>query len=83
MRHNPAKGFIDGYYRLVESYRNAEDRICHRTMLNIGFLEMNEVKPEQLNQIQKILTRRSKSPSPGLFEDELLTEAYIPVSPLG
>jgi hypothetical protein len=34
MRHNPAKGFIDGYYRLVESYRNAEDRICHRTMLN-------------------------------------------------
>jgi PAS domain-containing protein len=72
MRHNPAKGFIDGYYRLVESYRNAEDRICHRTMLNVGFLDMNEVKPEQLNQIQKILTRRSESPSPGLFEEEII-----------
>jgi hypothetical protein len=44
MRHNPAKGSIDGYYRLVESYRNAEDRISHRTMLNVGFLDMDEVK---------------------------------------
>jgi hypothetical protein len=71
MRHNPAKGFIDGYYRLVESYRNAEDRICHRTLLNVGFLDMNEVRPEQLNHIQKILTRRSESPSPGLFDEEI------------
>ena len=71
MRHNPARGFIDGYYRLVESYRNAEDRICHRTMLNVGFLDMNEVKAEQLNQIQKILTRRSESSPPGLFEEEI------------
>jgi hypothetical protein len=71
MRHNPAKRFIDGYYRLVESYRNAEDRICHRTLLNVGFLDMNEVKAEQLNQIQKILTRRSESPSGGLFEEEI------------
>jgi hypothetical protein len=51
MRYNPAKGFLDGYYRLVESYRNAEDRICHRTMLNAGFLDMHEVQAEQLNQI--------------------------------
>jgi hypothetical protein len=69
MRHNPAKGFIDGYYRLVESYRNAEERICHRTMLNVGFLDEEEVKAEQLNQIQKILTVRSESPSLGLFEE--------------
>jgi hypothetical protein len=71
MRHNPSKGFTDGYYRLVESYRNAEDRICHRTMLNVGFLDMEEVKVEQLNQIQKILTRRSESPCPGLYEEEI------------
>jgi hypothetical protein len=71
MRYNPAKGFLDGYYRLVESYRNAEDRICHRSMLNVGFLDMNEVQAEQLNQIQKILTRRSENPSPGLFEEEI------------
>jgi hypothetical protein len=57
MRHNPAKNFVNGYCRLIESNRNAEDRICHRTILNVGFLDMEEVKPEQLNQIQKILTR--------------------------
>jgi hypothetical protein len=70
MRPNPAKGFIDGYYRLVESYRNAENRICHRTMLNVGFLDMEKVSPEQLNRIQKILTRRTEGTSPGLFEEE-------------
>jgi hypothetical protein len=72
MRYNPARGTLDGYYRLVESYRNVEDRICHRTMLNVGFLDMDEVKPEQLNQIQKILTLRSENSSPGLFEELII-----------
>jgi hypothetical protein len=71
MRHNPAKVFIDGYYRLVESYRNVDERLCHRTMLNVVFLDMETVNPEQLNQIQKILTLRSESPSGGLFEEEI------------
>lgn len=39
MRPNPAIGFISGYYRLVESYRNSNDRVCHRTILNVGFLD--------------------------------------------
>jgi len=38
-RHNPQTGAFDWYYRLVESYRNASDRVCHRTILNIGFLD--------------------------------------------
>ena len=28
---------IAPYYRLVESYRNEYDRVCHKTLLNIGF----------------------------------------------
>ena len=39
------------YYQLVESYRNIEDRIFHKTILNVGFVP--ELKPEQLNVIQK------------------------------
>ncbi|MCL2650674.1 MAG: hypothetical protein FWD60_06590 [Candidatus Azobacteroides sp.] len=38
IRHNPATGQIASYYRLVESYRNETDRVCHRTLLNVGFL---------------------------------------------
>jgi hypothetical protein len=38
----------------VESYRNFEDRICHRTMLNIGFMPML-TKPQFLD-IQARLT---------------------------
>jgi hypothetical protein len=51
MRHNSARGFIDGYYRLVESYRNAEDKICYRTLLNVGFLDTSAVSAEQLDQL--------------------------------
>jgi hypothetical protein len=36
-RHNPDINDIAAYYRLVESYRNEYDRVCHRTLLNIGF----------------------------------------------
>jgi len=38
-RHNPHTGKSDWYYRLVESYRNSDGRVCHRTMLNVGFLD--------------------------------------------
>ena len=54
-RINPRTNQYDSYYRLVESYRNAEGRICHRTILNIGFIE-EELSPEQLNIIARTLT---------------------------
>jgi len=57
MRHNPAKGKIDAYYRLIESYRNETDRVCHRTLLNVGFLD-DTVNIDQLNQIRRILCNR-------------------------
>ena len=36
-RHNSIINDIAAYYRLVESYRNEYDRVCHKTLLNIGF----------------------------------------------
>src|SRR6266511_1101847 len=57
LRYNPAVDKQEHYYRLVESYRNLEDRVCHRTLLNVGFIS-NQLTPEQLNVIQKILTQK-------------------------
>ena len=54
IRKHPQSGKLTGYYRLVESYRNADDRICHRMILNVGFMEDTTV--EQRNSIQKHLT---------------------------
>lgn len=66
MRTNPATGVYSGYYRLVESYRNHDGRVCHRTVLNAGYLD--GIQPEQLNQIQKILTVKAESAANPLFE---------------
>lgn len=66
IRKNPASGKLDGYYRLIESYRNVDGRACHRTLLNIGFLE--DVDVEQLNKVQAILNARHKKQG-SLFEE--------------
>ncbi|MGH2643791.1 MAG: IS1634 family transposase [Chitinophagaceae bacterium] len=50
-------GNLDAYYRLVESYRNETGRVCHRTILNIGFIS-EEYSAEQLNQVARVLTER-------------------------
>lgn len=54
-RTNPDTKKYDSYYRLVESYRNETGRICHRTILNVGFLD-DKLTPEQLNLIARTLT---------------------------
>lgn len=77
LRKLPETGEFSGYYRLVESYRNADNRICHRTILNIGFIE--DATPEQLNRIQKHLTNKYEQ-KPGLFEqedDDPLVRKYV------
>ena len=66
MRTNPATGIYCGYYRLVESYRNHCDRVCHRTMLNAGYLD--GLSTDQLNLIQKILTAKVANHDKPLFE---------------
>lgn len=55
LRRNNGK--LDAYYRLVESYCNETGRVCHRTILNIGFIS-EEYSPEQLNQAARLLTER-------------------------
>lgn len=66
LRYNKDKQQSDAYYRLVESYRNAEGRVCHRTIVNIGFID-DAYSPEQLNQTARILTSRYEQKQP-LFE---------------
>jgi hypothetical protein len=68
MRHNPKTGILSGYYRLIESYRNMHDRICHRTILSAGFLD--DLSVEQLNKIQKGLNNRVEGLDNTLFPDE-------------
>ena len=58
IRVNPVSQEPEGYYRLVESYRNEGDRICHRTLLTVGFLS---ISGEKLNRIQRILNDRLKN----------------------
>ena len=57
IRKNPINQELGGYYRLVESYRNDADRICHQTLLTIGFINFSV---EKLNIIQRILNNKYK-----------------------
>ena len=66
MRTNPKTDRYSGYYRLVESYRNHQDKVCHRTILNAGYLD--ELSTDQLNLIQKILTAKVSSCDKPLFD---------------
>ena len=69
LRKNPATNQVDCYLRLVESYRNEYGRVCHRTLLNIGFIDY---EIETLNLVRQILQNRLEGKAP-LFEikDEL------------
>lgn len=66
-RHISEEKTFRAYYRLVESYRNELNRICHRTILNVGYLD--DLEPEQLNKIQKHLTNRAEG-KVTMFEEE-------------
>jgi transposase len=74
LRHNKDKQQSDAYYRLVESYRNAGGRVCHRTILNIGFID-DDYSAEQLNQTARVLTAKYEQKQT-LFEqtDTAVTE---------
>jgi len=69
MRHNPKTGELSGYYRLVESYRNQVNRICHRTMLSVGFLD--GLSGDQLKAIQHGLNLRVEGLDNSLFSEEV------------
>lgn len=75
-RKHPDSERLTGYYRLVESYRNGDGKVCHRTILNIGFME--DATPEQMNIIQKQLTQKYERKQP-LFEEEqdFIVKKYV------
>ena len=75
MRTNPETQIYGGYYRLVESYRNQDNRVCHHTVLNAGYLD--DFSVEQLNLIQKILTIKVKNAGSNSFIDLPYTDDII------
>ena len=79
MRTNPATGRYCGYYRLVESYRDHSDKVCHRTILNAGYLD--GLTTDQLNLIQKTLTAKVANHDNPLFElpytDDMAVIRYV------
>ena len=76
-RHNPHTGKYDWYYRLVESYRNSDGRVCHRTVLNLGFLEGEGLTTTQMNQIQKILTQRVEQAQQLSFDNPVSEDPLV------
>lgn len=76
LRKHPQSEKLSGYYRLVESYRNTENRVCHRTILNVGFME--DVTAGQLNKIQKQLTEKYEHKQE-IFqgEDDPVVKKYV------
>lgn len=66
IRRNPETKMLSGYYRLLESYRNHNGNVCHRTLLSAGFLD--DLDTDQLNLIQKILTDKVNHIGFSLFE---------------
>ena len=66
-RHNPAVNGLSAYNRIVESYRNEQDRVCHKTLLNIGF--WTEASLEQKCRVIEGLNFRYKNEL-ALFEEK-------------
>ncbi len=76
LRYNPAINRSDAYWRLVESYRNNDDRVCHRTLLNIGFLS-EDVSIDRLNLIRRKLVERQDNMTNKLFRQEEIEDAVV------
>ena len=60
----------------MESYRIPDNRLCHRTILNVGFME--DTTPEQLNRIKKHRTDKYEQKT-ALFnqEDDSEVKPYV------
>ena len=77
MRINPSNGELSGYYRLMESYRDATGEVCKRTVLTAGFL--NDLSAEELHLIQSRLSQKLMGAQSTLFSafDSEKVRAYI------
>lgn len=75
IRKNPETKKLSGYYRLVESYRNHNGNVCVRTLLSAGFLD--DLNPDQLNLIQKILTAKVSNAGNVLFDLPVSNDSVV------
>lgn len=75
-RRNPDTQKLDGYYRIVESYRNNTGRVCHRTILNVGFLE-DDLSAIQLNLIARKLTDLFEQKTSIFPESDFLVNKWV------
>jgi Transposase DDE domain len=65
LRDNPLTGQSEGYWRLVESYRNEFGSVCHGTLHNVGFISFDT---DKLVYVQRILNNRLERKAT-LFEE--------------
>lgn len=75
-RRNPDTQKLVGYYRIVESYRNNTGRVCHRTILNVGFLE-DDLSVIQLNLIARKLTDLFEQKTSIFLESDFLVNKWV------
>jgi hypothetical protein len=77
IRRNPITGELSGYYRLVESYRNGFGKVCHRTILTVGFID--DLNSDQLVLVQKGLNDHMDGNNNRLFlqNEDILVNNYI------
>lgn len=66
-RRNPQTDKVESYYRLVESYRDANNYIKHRTIVTAGFID--HFTADELIFIQKNITDRVNGKPILLIED--------------
>ncbi|MBK9737916.1 MAG: IS1634 family transposase [Saprospiraceae bacterium] len=68
VRYNPSSGKQESYYRLVESYRDYNGVVRHRTMASAGFID--HLSAEELIYISKRVTEKAAGKQT-LFVDEM------------
>lgn len=77
MRINPINGELSGYYRLMESYRDATGEVRKKTLLTPGFL--TDLSGDELHLIQTRLSEKVMGSETTLFSafDSEKVRAYI------
>lgn len=71
LRHNPATGSDDRYYRIKESFRDATGRVRVRVLLKVGFMTPR-LQPQEVHDIAVCLNYiRDHGKEPDLFGDAL------------
>ena len=69
------QGVRYAYWRLCDSYRDFAGVICRRDLINVGRLD--GFTQEDINDVAKIVTEKSKGTPDSMFVEELYTEKVL------